>query len=240
MHIAILETGRTNKAMPARFHNYPDMFESLFNGQPNNSNFRFSIVPVIDDVFPNSVEDYDGYLITGSAYGVYDDAPFIPKLMTLIREIFAAGKPLVGICFGHQIIAHALGGHAAKFSGGWGIGTMQVNIVGKADWIPSDASTFDLIYVHQDQVDVLPDNAVRLAESDFCKNAAFAIGKNVFALQGHPEFTADYTNALIDIREDKIGKERAAEARISLQNPHDGRRVGSWILDFFTAHEVSA
>ena len=240
MHIAILEAGRTNPDMPAEFHDYPDMFETLFADQPNSADFCFSIVPVIDDVFPKSVDDYDGYLVTGSAYGVYDDAPFILSLMAFIRKIFAAGKPLAGICFGHQIVAHALGGYAAKFDVGWGIGTMPIKMVGAVDWIPSDIDQLDLIHVHQDQVMTLPPDAVRLAQSDFCKNAAFAISKQVFAIQGHPEFTPAYTNALIDIREDKIGKDRAAKARISLQKPHDGRRVGGWILDFFAGHDRAA
>ena len=121
MHIAIFEAGRTNPDMPVEFHHYPAMFETLFANQPNRADFRFSIVPVIDNVFPQAVEEYDGYLVTGSAFGVYDDAPFIPKLMAFVRDIFAASKPLVGVCFGHQIIAHSLGGHAAKFDGGWGI-----------------------------------------------------------------------------------------------------------------------
>ena len=86
--------------------------------------------------------------------------------------------------------------------------------------------------MHQDQVITLPPDAVRLAQSDFCQNAAFAIGKQVFAIQGHPEFTPAYTNALIDIREDKIGKERAATARISLQKPHDGAKLGAGYLIF--------
>ena len=240
MNIAILEAGRTNSDMPAEFHHYPDMFDTLFDDQPNEADILFSIVPVIDDVFPQAVDDYDGYLITGSAYGVYDDAPFIPKLMAFIRDIFSAGKPLVGVCFGHQIVAHSLGGHAAKFDGGWGIGTMPIKIVGKADWIPTDIDQLNLIHVHQDQVISLPPEGIRLAQSEFCQNAAFAIGKQVFAIQGHPEFTPAYTNALIDIREDKIGKERAGTARISLRKPHDGCQVGGWILDFFAAHKPGA
>ena len=160
--------------------------------------------------------------------------------MAFIREIFAADKPLVGICFGHQIVAHTLGGHAAKFDGGWGIGTMPINMVGKAGWIPTNIDQIELIHVHQDQVISLPPEAVRLAQSDFCLNAAFAIGNQVFAIQGHPEFTPSYTNALIDIREEKIGKERAATARISLQKPHDGHQVGGWIIDFFAAHASDA
>ena len=237
MQIAILEAGRTNPDMPAEFHDYPDMFESLFANQPKNTNFSFSTIPVIDNVFPTSVNSYDGYLVTGSAYGVYDDATFIPSLMAFIQNIFDAGKPLAGICFGHQIIAHALGGHADKFHDGWSIGTIPIRMVGEADWIPAGVDQLELIHVHQDQVITLPPEAVRLAQSDFCKNAAFAIGRQVFAIQGHPEFTPAYTNALIDIREDKIGKDRVAEARLSLEKPHDGRRVGGWILDFFASHD---
>ena len=116
---------------------------------------------------------------------------------------------------------------------------MQIKIVGKADWIPPDIGQLDLIHVHQDQVTTLPPDAVRLAQSDFCQNAAFAIGNQVFAIQGHPEFTPSYTNALIDIREEKIGKERAATARISLQKSHDGHQVGGWILNFFAAHDTA-
>ena len=239
MLIAILEAGRTNPDMPAEFHQYPDMFETLFADQPNRADFRLSIIPVIDDVFPQTVNDYDGYLITGSAYGVYDNVPFIPKLMEFVRDIFAAGKPLVGICFGHQIIAQALGGNAAKFDDGWGVGNMTIKVVGEADWIPNDISQLDLIHVHQDQVVTLPPNAIRLAKSDFCLNAAFAIGKQVFSIQGHPEFTPNFTNALIDIREDTIGKERAAAARASLKKPHNGQQVGDWILDFFATHNAA-
>ena len=240
MHIAILQAGRTNPDMPAEFQDYPDMFKTLFAAQISNDGFAFSNVPVIDGVFPESVNDYDGYLVTGSAYGVYDDAAFIADLMAFIQQIFAAGKPLVGICFGHQAIANALGGHAAKFDGGWGIGTMQVQMVGEADWIPADIERLDLIHVHQDQVTSLPPQAVRLAESDFCKNAAFSIGNRVFSIQGHPEFTPAYTNALISIREDRIGKDRAAVARSSLETPHDGNRVGGWILDFFATHGAAS
>jgi len=117
---------------------------------------------------------------------------------------------------------------------------MQVQMVGTADWIPAGIERLDLIHVHQDQVTQLPPQAVRLAESDFCKNAAFAIGKQVFSVQGHPEFTPAYTNALINIREDKIGTDRAAVARSSLENPHDGKQVGGWILDFFATHDAAS
>ena len=90
MHIAILLAGHTNKAMPQCFHDYNDMFSDLFASLPIGKNFRFTTLAVVDDVFPAQIDDYDGYLVSGSAYGVYDDAPFIPKLMDFLRQIYAA------------------------------------------------------------------------------------------------------------------------------------------------------
>ena len=128
MHVAILLAGHTNKAMPRRFRDYHDMFTILFQGLPNGEDFRFTTLAVVDDIFPNHLDDYDGYLISGSAYGVYDDAPFIPRLIDLIQQIHQAKKPLFGVCFGHQIIAHALGGQAQKWDNGWVLGTIEVTL----------------------------------------------------------------------------------------------------------------
>ena len=95
MHVAILLAGHTNKAMPRRFHDYHDMFTILFQGLPNVAGFRFTTLAVVDDIFPSHLDDYDGYLISGSAYGVYDDAPFIARLIDLIQRIHQAKKPLL-------------------------------------------------------------------------------------------------------------------------------------------------
>ena len=135
MHIAILLAGHTNKAMPQRFHDYNDMFSDLFASLPVGRNFRFTTLAVVDDVFPAQIDDYDGYLVSGSAYGVYDDAPFIPKLMDFLRQTYSAKKPLAGVCFGHQIIAHALGGHAGKWDKGWGLGVKELVLTDLPDWI---------------------------------------------------------------------------------------------------------
>ena len=238
MHIAILEAGRTNPKMPAKFHDYFDMFETLFADQSKNTNFKFSNVAVIDGEFPESVDDYDGYLITGSAYGVYDDAPFIPTLMAFIRIIYTAGKPLVGVCFGHQIIAQALGGTCIKWPGGWGVGTYDVALDTLPDWMPG-RETVRLIHFHQDQVTALPEGAVHLGSTSFCQNAMYYIGDTVFSMQGHPEFSADYTGALLDLREDTIGGDRVAKAHDDLKQEHEGITIAGWILAFFNSHMAS-
>ena len=113
MRIAILETGRINAEIADRFARYPDMFRTMFDGATQQGagqhGMKFVEVPVVDGVIPDDVDDYDGYLVTGSAAGVYDEFDWIAPLMAFLRTAHAADKPLVGICFGHQVIAHALG-----------------------------------------------------------------------------------------------------------------------------------
>ena len=243
MDIAILLAGHTNKEMPQHFHDYHDMFVALFQGLPNSKDFHFTALAVIDGIYPNHLDDYDGYLISGSAYGVYDDAPFIPRLIDLIQQIHRAKKPLFGVCFGHQIIAHALGGHAQKWTHGWVIGTIKIKLtnlphwIKEKDWSNGKDKSINLIHVHQDQVTKLPTGAQRIGTTTHCKNAAYIIGDTVFAIQGHPEFDVPYTEALTGLLEDLAGKRRVNAARKSLSTPHDGRRVAAWILKFFSRHK---
>ena len=243
MHVAILLAGHTNKAMPPHFRDYHDMFAILFQGLPNGEDFRFTTLAVVDGIFPNQLDDYDGYLISGSAYGVYDDAPFISRLIDLIQKIHQAKKPLFGVCFGHQIIAHALGGQARKWDNGWVLGTIEVTItklphwVEEKDWNDAQDNTINLIHVHQDQVTKLPRGAKLIGTASQCKNAAFMIDDTVFSVQGHPEFDAPYTDALLGLLENRAGASHVKVARRSLSTPHDGIRVAKWILAFFARHK---
>ena len=234
MHIAILETGRINAEIADRFPRYPEMFRSLFARQ-RGSGLVFSEVAVIDGEFPAAAEAYDGYIVTGSAAGVYDDFDWIPPLMDFIRAVHAADRPLVGICFGHQVIAHALGGHAEKWHDGWGLGVYDVDLDAPPAWIPP-ADRVKLTHIHQDQVVRLPEAATRHGSTDFCRNAMFSIADNVFCMQGHPEFEPDYTAALMTARRDAMGPDRVDSAIDSLAGGHEGDRVAGWIVEFFRRH----
>ena len=246
MRIAILQTGHNNPALPKTLRDYPQMFRDLLGPiaqdmSDSKDAVSFTNYAVVDGNFPKDVCDFDGYIITGSRHGVYEDLPFIAPLMRFIQECYAKNIPQMGICFGHQALAQALGGQVEKSTKGWGVGIRKVNVVKTTNWMDKDSDTLDLIYVHQDQVIDLPEGAVHIAGDDFCPNAAFAIGESVFAVQGHPEFDKGYVHELLAIRGKDMGDDVSQKAQDSLASDHEGIRVGKWIMAFFAqAHARNA
>ena len=144
-------------------------------------------------------------------------------------------KKIIGICFGHQLLAHTLGGFAGRSPKGWGIGVRTETMIALPDWLPDTPTTLTLIYSHRDQVERLPPQAIRMAGSEFCENAAFAIGDQVLAFQGHPEFTPAYTRRLLPRRETCVGSALLQQGLNSLERPTDAHRVCDWMATFIGA-----
>jgi GMP synthase-like glutamine amidotransferase len=167
-------------------------------------------------------------LITGSPAGVYDDYPWIEPLMEFIRA--ADESKMVGVCFGHQVMAHALGGHVEKSHKGWGAGLHTYSIVHPEPW-DDGVKSISVPASHQDQVIVQPPNTDVVAASEFTPFASLAwTDRPAISFQFHPEFSPEFAKALIRERYDRVNDPDAAIA--SLDGPNDNDRVGGWIRRF--------
>ncbi len=233
MKIAILETGLPPMAIRADWPRYPVMFERLMS--PAAPDMTFHTIPVTDDARMPDPGAFDGYLITGSPAGVYEDHPWMQPLLGFIRATAAAGKPQIGICFGHQAIAQAMGGEVIKSPKGWGIGRHVYQMVDAPGWVDDAPTTFAMAVSHQDQVVAPPPGARVFARSDFCEFAGlYDPQARTLSLQGHPEFDADYSLALYNIRRGTaLTTDQVDTAEASLQKPLSNPDVARWMAAFF-------
>ncbi|HEV2865203.1 MAG TPA: type 1 glutamine amidotransferase [Allosphingosinicella sp.] len=224
MKLAILETGAPPGDLSARFGRYPEMFERLLGG-----GIEYSSYDVTAGELPEDPAAQDAYLITGSPAGVYEPLPWIEEATSFLRCARRRAK-LVGICFGHQLMAEAFGGHVEKSAKGWGVGLHTYPVVQREPWM-DEASVISVPASHQDQVVLQPPQTEVLASSIFTPYAALAWrDQPAVSFQFHPEFDADYAKALIDSRRERVAGADAAIA--SLDRPNDNARVGEWIRRF--------
>ena len=227
MKIGILETGAPPETFAGRFGSYPSMFEGLLG-----DGFDYRVIEVAGgEVLPHP-QAADAWLVTGSSAGVYDDLPWIAPLKDFLWA--AKGQaPLVGVCFGHQIMAEAFGGHVVKSPKGWGVGLQTYQVLRQRPWMDG-AKTIAVPGSHQDQVVIQPPNATVIAGSDFTPFGALAYDdQRAISIQLHPEFDPLYAKALIENRRGTRFSEAQADAAIaSLDGPNDRIRVGEWIRRF--------
>jgi len=207
--IGILKTGHAPDIVLGELGDYDAMFARLLEGQ----GFAFDAYDVVDGAFPTGAEAADGWLITGSRHGAYEDHPWIPPLERLVREIRRSERPLVGVCFGHQIVAQALGGTVVKHPDGWRVGATRYEIDGQA---------YTLNAWHQDQVIEAPQGVEVVGRAEGCAIAALRGGPRLFTVQPHPEFDRTMMERLIEHRAPGVVPEPLRDrARDRLDAPTD-------------------
>lgn len=221
MRIGILKCGQSPDIMRGDLGDYDTMFERLLAGR----GFEFSSYHVEEMAFPQGIHDADGWLLTGSRHGAYEDHAFIPPLEDFIRRAYADAVPMVGICFGHQIIAQALGGTVIKHPNGWAVGAQDYDF---------DGEKVTLNAWHQDQVTILPKGAEIAATNDFCENAALIYPGRAYTVQAHPEFDDSFIDGLIEHRaKGKVPQELLDRARARMGGILQSGSIADRIEAFF-------
>lgn len=232
MRIAILQTDEVEPAFQPRFGNLAGMMQSMLSTTHAEA-FDVQAFKVHEGEEPADLDLFDGYLLTGSRKGVYDADAWIQRLLGLIRSIHAAELKLVGICFGHQAIAEALGGVVRKSAKGWGVG---VHAYAVEDGFDTGRHRIGehvaLPCCHQDQVIELPPGARRILTNEFCENAGFVVGDHTLAMQPHPEFSTSYLECILRTLEDRLDG-KFADAMESLKRNTDNAKVARYIASFY-------
>jgi GMP synthase-like glutamine amidotransferase len=229
MKIGLLECDHVAERFRHVAGDYREMFGALF--KRHAPELTLEPLDVCGGEFP-ALDACDAFITTGSRFSVYDDVDWIHRLKDFVRRARDAGKPFVGVCFGHQMLAEALGGKVEKAKNGWGVGVHAVEVVKAEAWMRPAQPVVRMQHMHQDQVVRLPADAVLIGQSDHCPAAMFRVGAGVLGVQAHPEFSADYVEALLLDRVARIGEGRVREAQAGLRQPTDESVVAKWIAEF--------
>ena len=231
--VCILDNDNLDPAVVDTYVSYGAMTEKMFAAA--GTRWQFDRFNTTRNEYPDDFDAYDAVLLTGSRADSFSDEPWVRELRARVDELLRRKKKLVGICFGHQLIALCLGAQVGRAPQGWGMGRMTYDWCGPAPLRPDGAATaptLSLLASHQDQVLTLPAGATLLARSDFCPVAAYQVDEHVLCVQPHPEFVADYSAYLLEKRRALVGEERHAAARDGLALGHDGLDVARFMQAF--------
>ena len=231
MKVGILLTDHVMDELQIRHGDMSDFYKFIFNEV--DPTISLKIFEVVNNEYPEEINECEGYLITGSRESVYDQFKWIDYLKEKLIEMESFKKPVLGICFGHQLIAQVLGGRADEAKVGWTVGNQTYELEKKFPWSENNISSIKLLHSHKDQVTKLPADAQLIASTKKVPIAMFHIGNHILSHQGHPEFTSEYVFDVATKRRKILGEETYLEAVNNLQNTSpDNRIVAKWWVDF--------
>jgi len=230
MNLGLLLCDHVPDGLTTHFKDYPEMYESAFS--VFGKKITWSVFDVCKGELPSNLEALEGYVVTGSRFSVNDNSVWISDLKSLIEVLSAKKIPMVGICFGHQLIAKSLGGVVDFSKTGWGVGCKNFHIVEKRIWMADSGVNLIVPAFHQEQIVRLPPGAINLASTDYCENFLVEFNEHTLGIQGHPEFEREYISALLGERVAILPDNVRLNAEASLELVPDNFLIRNWILNF--------
>lgn len=236
---ALLLAARDSEYVKKVYGGYFNVFVAAFADEGE----RWDLFRVVEGEFPNmnDLQDYDGFVISGSPFDAYGNEYWIIELCFLLQTLDLMKKKLLGICFGHQVLCRSLGGKVGRACSGWDIGLRNVKIVKHfspcsfPDGLNEIPPALSIIECHQDEVWEVPRGAEVVAFSDKTGVEMFTIGDHILGIQGHPEYTNDILNNLIDrlLSNGCIEINFAEDAKLKLQIAEPDRKGWERICKLF-------
>ncbi|HEV7380414.1 MAG TPA: amidotransferase [Dyadobacter sp.] len=230
MKVGLLECDHVREELVHIAGDYRQIFPALFLQVAPDWEFHF--YDVCNGHFPESVDDCDVYICTGSKSSIYDNEPWIEKLKDFVRQISKSHSAFVGVCFGHQLLGEALGGKVKKSARGWCVGIHTLKLLEEESWMQPCQGELNLLMMCQDQVLQLPPDSKLLASADDCPNAMFLVGDKMLGIQAHPEFSRQYNKGLMELRVERIGAEKVQQGIASLDQHSDELIFAEWVHKF--------
>ncbi|MBS9777974.1 MAG: GMP synthase [Gammaproteobacteria bacterium] len=234
MRIGILRCGKVQSTLSAEYGEYPEMLENGFTAI--NPEFEFHTYYSDEGKLPESIDECDAYIISGSNHSVFDgEELWINQLRDFVVRLNKAAIKTIGISFGHQIMAEAMGGRVERADCGWKIGVHEGSISCTEEYMQPSAESLHIAMMCEDEIVALPEDAKVLAKSKSCDNLILQYNNHFLSTQGHPEFSQGFAKALINIRQDDFPSKRLEKGLASFADHDlDGSILFQWFTNFIT------